>query len=121
MRLRAPAARTFAAIPASRCGSTPFTTHQAWNGTPRDSKLALKYLREAREDGNVEAMRKLGDIYARSLAKGPDWSRAVACYLEGAELGDAECQVEVARCYEEGKGVARDWEEALKFLRRFRV
>ena len=70
--------------------------------------------RSAAEQGDVEALRKLGDI-CRRARKYPE---AAKWFQRAAELGDEIAQRRLAAMYRRGEGMTRDHGEAAKWVYR---
>ncbi|SFE41292.1 tetratricopeptide repeat protein [Roseivivax sediminis] len=82
-------------------------------GTPRDRDAALDWFAKAADGGAPE---HLFD-YARALeATGDDGAlpRAAALYRDAAEAGHIEAAVSLGVLYQDGRGVPRDPQEALR-------
>lgn len=82
-----------------------------------DVKEANKWLDEAlkREDARTQWFMGLG--YSL-LFKEKDETEAVKWYRKSAEQGYAIAQVDLAKCYTEGKGVTSNYEEAARWYRK---
>jgi TPR repeat protein len=79
---------------------------------------AVTLYRSAALQGDMVAQRRLGNIYATSLAFGqPDYREALRWYRLAAAQGDAEAQDALALMYRDGDGVPQNYAEALKWLR----
>lgn len=79
-----------------------------WKATerPKDDRTLA-------EEGNREAMRRLGDAHRTGEGAAQDDGEAARWYRLAAEKGDAEAQRRLAECYRDGRGVERDeaWAE----------
>jgi len=80
---------------------------------------ALPLFRSAAKDGNGEAARCMGDMYANGLGGLPkDDAQAVSWYRKAAEAGDAAGMVSLAQAYGFGRGLARDDVQAVMWFRK---
>ena len=84
-----------------------------------DLPLALKWFGMAAEQGMPEAKRELGLLYLGDKGVLADPSKARECLLSGAEAGDAEAQFQLGLYYEEGKGGATNFVEAIKWFQKW--
>ena len=75
------------------------------------SEASERY-RLAAEQGDVEAHRKLGEIYRRDRQH----TEAAKWFQRAAELGDEIAQRRLAAMYHRGEGMARDHAEAAKWV-----
>lgn len=82
-----------------------------------DVKEANKWLNEALEQDDARTQWFMGCGYS-VLFKEKDETEAVKWYRKAAEQGVAIAQVDLAKCYVEGKGVTNNYEEAVKWYRR---
>jgi hypothetical protein len=73
----------------------------------------LTTIRAEAEAGNAKAQAKLGDYYRSNS----DFTNAAVWYRKAAEQGDADAQFSLASCYLAGQGVAKNSQEAAKWLR----
>lgn len=76
-----------------------------------DLRRYEKLLKKAAENGEVDALVELGDIYVRGRTK--DYAKAVRCYLEAANIDYAPAQDKMGIMYRDGLGVERDYKQAL--------
>ena len=69
--------------------------------TRTDADYAIELLRKSFERGSKEAAYELGDIYEhdQELKSIPD---AIFWYMAGAEAGDCDCMIQLAKHYESG-------------------
>ena len=90
-------------------------------GVREDGAEAYRWLTSAVQLGHVWACCTLGNMYDSGYAHAAalkDDSVAAMWYSRGAEMGNGACQVSLARLYQEGQGVNRDYNEANKWIRR---
>jgi SpoVK/Ycf46/Vps4 family AAA+-type ATPase len=76
--------------------------HYEW-GAPEDEVEAVKWYREAAEQGHAEAQYKLG---------------AAEWYIKAARQGHADAQYQLGQAYNGGNGVPKDQTEALKWYKK---
>jgi hypothetical protein len=105
--------------------------HRDGHGTPADPAKALDCLHRAAQAGVPLAMGILGECSAEGQGVPQDAAEAARWYRRGAEVdplagvqpnelyefrnGVAACRAELGACHEEGKGVAKDLAEALRW------
>ena len=82
-----------------------------------DVNEANKWLSEALKQEDVRTQWFMGVGYSL-LFKEKDESEAVKWYRKAAEQGYDIAQVDLAKCYTEGKGVTSNYEEAVKWYRK---
>lgn len=80
-------------------------------GVARDLAAAKHWGEKAAEAGDSEAQMMMGFIAREEN----DHAKAVKYYLMAAESGDAEACAQVAQCYYNGEGVAKDVTQAKKW------
>lgn len=85
-------------------------------GTQPDGDAALYWLRRAADRGKVEALEALAEQYWRQDAYPADAKAALELSLEAAMQGSATAMYNIGLCYAEGRHVARDEIEALKWF-----
>lgn len=82
-------------------------------GVAPDNGEALRWLREAAEQGHGDAQHHLGFVYARGLlGLSRDDSEAVKWWRKAAEQGHEWGQNNLGRMYEAGRAVPRDLVQA---------
>ncbi|MEO5363070.1 MAG: sel1 repeat family protein [Magnetococcus sp. DMHC-8] len=69
------------------------------------------------EQGNVQAQRRLGQMYHDGQGVQRDYAQSMHWFRLAAAQGDAEAQNGVGTLYDNGKGVARDYQEAARWFR----
>lgn len=89
-------------------------------GMPREQRVsrAVQWLEKAAELNHLEAQKQLDLAY--SLGWWPSCNPAKSAYwcLRAAEQGDPEAQISMARHYQDGDGVARDYNEAIRWYQK---
>jgi hypothetical protein len=65
------------------------------------------------ESGQAKSQTKLGDYYLSNS----DFTNAVLWYRKAADQGEVEAQLSLASCYLTGRGVAKNSQEAARWLR----
>lgn len=70
---------------------------------------ATDCFKNAANNGNLDAMRCLGDFYLRNK----NYENAHSWYKKAAENGDAKSEFELGKLYGEGIGVTKDLSEAI--------
>lgn len=82
-------------------------------GIPKNSTEGLRWIREAADQGNIQAEALLGSIYwggANGIKKDAD--EATKWFKKAAAHGDKEAEGSLALMYMHGHGVKQDWSEA---------
>jgi TPR repeat protein len=90
-------------------------------GVPTDYRAAAAWYEKAAGQGLAAAQFNLGLLYYHGAGAGTvaqDIDRAAKLLLPAAKAGNAMAQHLVGRMYNEGRGLARDPAEALKWTRR---
>jgi TPR repeat protein len=85
-------------------------------GTQPDGDATLFWLRRAADQGKVEALEALAEQYWRQGAYPADAAAALQLLLDAAIHGSATAMYNIGLCYAEGRHVARDEIEALKWF-----
>jgi TPR repeat protein len=83
----------------------------------RDYAEAMRWLRQAADQGNATAQVKIGQFYSHGWGAAQDYSDAMRWYRMAADQGDAFAQNNVGWLYENGWGVAQDYSEAMRWYR----
>ena len=94
-------------------------------GAKKDAAQALGWLRKAAQQGHVRAQQKLDapgtqtpdQLFARYQQE-PDQAKRMEYLKRSAEMGYAEAQATMARCYANGRDVAKDTTEASHWFQR---
>ena len=60
------------------------------------------------QQGNTEALTRLGICYKNGTGTAVDHSAAAQCFYSAANAGNAEAQYQLGICYEEGIGLEQD-------------
>ena len=106
-----------------------YANAQNWLGTryylgidaAKNKDEAIKWYRMAAGQGHARSMFELGLCYEekgvlQDKGEADKWfHKAVEAWRVDAERGDAEAQYEIGRCYGNGRGVAKDTDECLKW------
>ena len=81
-----------------------------WYGVEKNKGLAFLNESMAAQKGNIPAQMELGLAYGLA----DQYKDAVEWLRKAAESGNSEAHIYLGMCYEEGLGVERDYNEALK-------
>lgn len=85
------------------------------DGAPKNKELYMKWLHNAAEAGNVEAM----DMLWLELSLGDDMVQSRIWQRKAAEAGSVEAMLKIADAYNDGLSeLPRDYSEALRWYRR---
>jgi TPR repeat protein len=98
----------------------------AWMGTRKGKETPpnappqanLEELRAKAEQGDAEAEKNLGKLYAHGEQVPQSYAEAAKWYRQSAEQGNAGAQIALGELYEAGRGVPRDDAETAKWYRR---
>ena len=88
------------------------------NGKKQDYVEAVKWFRQAAEQGNARAQCNLGWCYEAGKGVTQSWEEAVKWYQKSAEQGNARAQNNLGWCYQYGKGLTQNSTEAVKWYRK---
>src|SRR5215472_5044405 len=81
-----------------------------------DYETALKLMKPLAEAGNVNAQYNVGVMYNENLVK-QDFAEAAKWFKLAAAKGNVFAEVDLAVLYEYGKGIGKDYNEALRLFR----
>ncbi len=87
-------------------------------GVEQSYAEAVKWLRQAAEQGNALAQSSLGVCYATGQGVEQSYAEAVKWLRQAAEQGNALAQSILGACYADGQGVERSYAEAVKWSRK---
>ncbi len=79
---------------------------------------ALRYYRQAAEQGHANAQHNLGVMYKMGEGVSMDWEEAFKWYRKAAEQGNAPSQFSLGVMYKNGWGVAENHGKGIKLLRK---
>ena len=82
---------------------------------------AVKWFRQAAEQGDAKAQYNLGWCYARGEGVEPDDFEAAKWYRKAAEQGHSKAQYNLGMCYFKGEGVPKDGEKVAYWFRKAAV
>ena len=82
----------------------------------QDYPEAVRWYRQAAEQGDASAQTNLGFMYDRGLGVAQNYAEAVRWYRKAAEQGIAKAQSNLGFMYQQGRGVKRDYVQAHKWL-----
>ena len=84
-------------------------------GATRDTVEAVKWIRKSAEQGNMDALNMLAEIYDEGFRVPQDYAESAKWYRKAAEQGDAGAQNNLGVMYRKGEGVPQDYVEAYKW------
>ena len=95
-------------------------------GVKKDEKKAYDLIEKAADKGEPDAMWILGEQYIagdnfsnQSMKKAEKlWKKAFDIYRKRAQKGDTSAMCRVGRCYLRGRGVTKDTNEYVKWVRK---
>ncbi|OHT05794.1 hypothetical protein TRFO_26397 [Tritrichomonas foetus] len=85
------------------------------HGVEKDSKMFLKYLYLAEQNGSAEAQYLIGQYYEDDVG---DMNHAFHWYTKAAQHEYTEAELKVAQMLYEGQGICQDSKQALKWYKR---
>jgi len=85
---------------------------------PQNYAEALKWYREAAEQGNAKAQYNLGMMYHAGQGVPQDSAEAARWYRKAAEQGNASAQFNLGLMYEKRQGVPQNFVEAVNWYRK---
>ena len=88
------------------------------DGYEHNVSQAIKWLKEAATNNNIDASAKLGMLYYRGKDVDKDYQNAAKWLSKAAESGDAESQYLMGSMYKEGLGVEKNTATAVKWYRK---
>ncbi len=83
-----------------------------------DHAGALLKWRDAADNGNAIAMRKIGVLYYKGEGVKQDYIEAMRWYRKATDKGDADAMFNIGILYANGRGVKQDYIEAMRCYRR---
>ena len=91
--------------------------YQEGAGVEKDPAEAVKWFRNAAEQGHAAAQNSLAICYDKGIGTAQNQPEAVNWWRIAAENGDAAAQVSFGDCLDTGNGVTEDSSEAAKWFR----
>ena len=88
------------------------------HGAVKNYAEAIKYFRDAANNGNANAQYHLGRMYVNGCGVEKDEMEAAKWFRKAAEQGDESAQCYIGWMYGAGRGVAKDEVEAVKWYRK---
>ena len=67
------------------------------------------------ESNNIDALKRLGNIYYEGAIVKKDISAAISCYMRASDLGDVWCKLRLGEIYSQGRGVPVNVEESVRW------
>jgi TPR repeat protein len=92
--------------------------YRTGEGVPQDYATAVRWYRQAAEQGDADAQNNLAAMYEQGLGVEQDLGEAARWYRLAADQGDARAQHSLGGFYLAGRGVARDPAKAAMWIRR---
>jgi TPR repeat protein len=77
----------------------------------KDYATSARLYRQASDQGNMDAMVALGQLYRQGFGVAKDMKEAARLFRIAAEKGNSVGQAQLGLAYESGEGVAEDWKE----------
>jgi hypothetical protein len=81
-------------------------------------ETALKVWLPAAQQGDVNAMNYVGEIYEQGLGVEPDYARAAEWFRKAADKGHSPSMINLGGLYEAGRGVPQDLTQAMNWYRK---
>ncbi len=92
--------------------------YEKGNGVSEDYSEAVRWYREAAEQGYATAQYNLGCMYYGGKGVSKDYTEAIRWFRMAAEQGNARAQYNLGMMYENGIGVSEDVNEAVRWYRK---
>ena len=92
--------------------------YEGKNGKTQNYTEAVKWFRQAAEQGNAKAQNFMGVCCYNGSGVTQDYNEALKWYRKAADKGSASAQYNLGICYYTGRGVTQDYNEALKWYRK---
>lgn len=92
--------------------------HKAAQSEMEKIQNNIAALKKMAEQGKVESMVALADLYANGNGVPQDYGQAVRLYRKAAEQGDAAAQCKLGFLYAEGKGISQDFAQSVVWYRK---
>ena len=83
----------------------------------QDYSKALKYLKLAADQGDVDSQMDVGNIYEKGLGTPKDLYEAFRYYKLAADQDHEQAQSQVGEMYRNGSGITQDYNEAIKYFK----
>lgn len=93
------------------------TMYQTGRGTAKDEAEAVKWFRQAAEQGHAVGQADLALMYVNGQGTAKDVAEALKWFRKAAEQGYAPSQADLGKMYLNGLGAAKDPAEAMKWFR----
>ena len=68
------------------------------------------------DGGNLDALRRMGNLYYDGVAVKKDYAEALKWYEKCAKLGDAWCRMRCGEMYRDGKGTENNLDAAMHYF-----
>jgi TPR repeat protein len=105
-------------LPDRARSTQPVAAHEGPGSCSTVDEQAVRWTRNAAEQGYAAAQIALGDIYSEGRGVPQDQARALVWYRKAAEQGIAEAHRKVALMCANGQGVPQDHAQAVRWTRR---
>jgi hypothetical protein len=92
--------------------------YQKGDGVARDYLAAVRWYRQAAQNGYAPSATNLGVMYQLGQGIERDYGQAAAWYKIAADLGDADAQANLGMLYHQGLGVPLDYSRAAFWYRK---
>ena len=83
----------------------------------KDYVEAMRWDRQAADQGNVTAQTYVGYLYENGLGVPRDYAEALSWYRKAADQGHAPAQRNIGNLYEQGSGTTQDYAAAMRWFR----
>src|SRR5579864_2874174 len=83
----------------------------------KDYVEAMRWDRQAAEQGDATAQTYVGYLYERGLGVPQNLAEALTWYRKAADQGYAPAQKNIGNLYQQGAGTSRDYAEAMRWFR----
>ena len=86
-------------------------------GEKKDVKYAFDLLQHSADQGDIDAIRSLGDYYYDGICTPQDYEKAFECYQKAAIMGNSSALCDLGECYLNGKGIMKNESEAFRLFK----
>ena len=84
------------------------------NGVKKNIAEGIQWIQKAADHGNIDAQYHLGEYYFADR----QYKKAIPLLRSAAEGGNIAAMDKLYNCYREGIGVKKNWDEAVKWLKK---
>ena len=83
-------------------------SYETGDGITKNERLALSYYQLAADDGNADAMNKLGECAYYGIGREKNYDEAFTLFEQASDSGSSDALYNLGLCYENGTGIVKD-------------